>query len=280
MNLTDYKVTSVSRAFEQVSKHAKNLGVSVLESEIVGLVPLDALTETAVSYLKLTNFHSNQIIENRLFNLAESLPEKKEDLKENSPDYPAMTLKAFTESVSSREPTPGGGTVAAVTGSLAAALLIMVCRLTKGKKGYEGVQHRIAQIETMAQESKVQLLNLANRDSEAYSRVSRALGLPKSIETEKAFRKESLNIALQEATRVPAQTMLESVRVLKLANELLQIGNKNARSDAETSVELARASARSAWSNVKLNLESLAENHDFADQVQSELRLAIQELER
>lgn len=281
MNLTDYKVSSISLAFDQVSKHAAELGVQVLESEIVGLVPLDALTKAATSYLKLSTFNTNQIIENRLFNLANNNPETDlVETQQTDEDFSRMSLADFALSVSSKEPTPGGGTVAAYTGVLAASLVVMVCALTLGKRGYESAFGRAAEIQQEAEESKRKLQDLVNRDSAAYSKVSKALALPKGTDSERAERKTMIDVATKEATDVPAETMTECVKVLKLAQEILLIGNRNAKSDAETAMELARASAKGAWSNVRINLDALSSDVNYVETITAKLQPVINEIYR
>jgi glutamate formiminotransferase/formiminotetrahydrofolate cyclodeaminase len=281
MNLTDYKISSIKTAFDAVSKHASELGVSVLESEIVGLVPLDALLETATSYLKLSTFNPNQVIENRLFTIASSVTESPRQAQTQSlPDFSKMTLVDFADSVASKEPTPGGGTVSAYVGVLAASLVIMVCRLTIGKKGYESSFDRANEILTLAEKSKVKLQELANEDSLAYSNVSKALALPKSTDLERYERKKMIDAALKDATEVPAETMLECINVSEFAAEIWHIGNKNASSDADTAAELARAAARGAWSNVKINLDALSSDVQFAQSMKSRLLNAAEKLKQ
>lgn len=279
MNLTDYKVSSVLRAFEEVSKRATELGVQVLESEIVGLVPIDPLVEAAVSRLKLANFSPNQIIENRVINVTSSETEK--NPKESTPklqDFMKLTLEQFASSVASKDPIPGGGTVSAYTGALAASLVAMVCRLTLGKKSYEMSFDRINQVLTEAEQIRGDLLELANKDSVAYLGVSNALALPKMTEQEKKNRKDSLNHALKEATQVPLETMRKCLSVQKLAQEIVEIGNKNAKSDAETALELSKAAAKGAWSNVKINLESLLSDSEYVEEIKAQVEPMLVEL--
>jgi glutamate formiminotransferase/formiminotetrahydrofolate cyclodeaminase len=279
MNLTDYKVTSMKRAFDEVSKHALELGIPVVESEVVGLVPMDALVDTATKYLKLTKFNASQIIENRLFDIAGKDSRSANFLGEMQAtnDFSTMTLADFATAVSSKTPTPGGGTVAAYVGELAASLVIMVCKLTVGKKGYESSLGRLNEILAIAEKSKEKLHELANQDSLAYSKVSKALALPKNTDDERNRRQEALERALKEATEVPANTLYECARIFNLAIEVEKIGNKNAISDAQTAVELARASGMSAWSNVKVNLESLSQDTYFKQMINARVQPCIEQ---
>ena len=265
MNLTDYRVTSMAKAFEEIEKQCREFGVAVIESELVGLAPMAALSDAAVSYLKLANFNPNQIIENRLFSLAGELAETTQN------DFSKMSVEQFMTLVSSKQPTPGGGTVSAIAGALSASLVVMVCNLTLGKKGYESNQDKLKVILDEAVSAKETLAKLAERDSSAFEKVSKAYALPKNSEEQRQRRKVAIGLALKEASVVPANTMRESFKVFKLAMQLVESGNRNAMSDIETAVELARAATKGAWSNVALNLESLKEEPDFSISLRSEL---------
>ncbi len=266
MNLTDYKKSSIYKAFELVSLLAKRYGVEVAQSEIVGLVPMDALIDVSKYFLKLDNFSENQIIENRIYGfLSQSDSQINHDDEQG--DFSDMTLSEFASCVSSSEPIPGGGSVSAYVGALAASLAAMVCRLTIGKKGYEQVQERIKSILSSLIEYSKQLQELVNEDANAYMLVMQASKLAKQNEEEREQRSEKLKGALKRATEVPVSTLKLSSKVLKLAEEILQIGNRNARSDVETAIELSKAAIRSAWSNVKLNLESLADETEYVNKI-------------
>ena len=252
MNLTDYNLTSVHTAFETVSRLALESGIKVAESEIVGLVPLEALVLAFRHYLKMPNFRTDQVIESKLFEVVAETSTIK-----GGADFLGLPLSDFVGTVSSENPVPGGGSVSAYAGALAAALVAMVCRLTLEKRGYEQVQRRIEEILALSLGYQSKLLNLVNRDAEAYTLVSSAMRLPRTSDAEKEERKKRLQEALKEATEVPSITLEHSSKVFDLAKEVVSIGNKNARSDAETALELSRAAVRGAWSNIKLNLESM-----------------------
>jgi glutamate formiminotransferase/formiminotetrahydrofolate cyclodeaminase len=256
MNLTDYTVTSILKAYDAVSKISKELNVPIVESEIVGLVPLAAISEAGSERLRLVNFSPGQIIENKLLDVA---MRKADDER----DFSKFSLEEFVSKMSSKDPTPGGGTASAYAGALASSLVAMVCRLTIGKKGYESVDSRMTLVLKEAEECTTKLMDLGNKDSQAYDRVSKALGLPKDSEYEKSSRRVEMKEALKEATEVPSETMLTSFHVFELAKEVLKFGNTNASSDAETAVELSRAAVRGAWSNVRINLETLKDEPEF-----------------
>ena len=247
MNLTDYTRTSMHTAFDAISAHAREFGISVVDSEIVGLVPQEALDQAAVHSLMLRNFSNDQIIENRIVSVITSPKDS----------FASLSLSEFSASIASKDPVPGGGSAAAYAGVLAASLVMMVCRSTFGKKNYEVSRTAIEKILSEAEPLKEKLLSLVDKDAAAYSLVANALKLPKESEEQKRERHKKLDESLRIATEVPAETLLASNKVYELAKEVSEIGNKNAISDAEAAIELAKASVLSAWSNVKLNLDSL-----------------------
>ena len=276
MNLTDYRTTSILKAFEKVSDCARDHNIAVVESEIVGLVPLEALTDGAQAHLKLSNFAPNQIIENGLIDM---LTKGTDNSQKNGVDFSKLSLGEFAARIASKKPTPGGGTAAAYAGVLSASLLVMVCKLTIGKKGYEFQQSRILQILRESEDCASQLMELGNKDSKAYSRVAGARALPKTTVEEKMRRSAELKIALKEATAVPSETIFTSLKVFRLAREALDIANRNARSDSETAMELARSAIKGAWSNVKINLESLEDEPQFVVSTKGRLEPILSEID-
>jgi glutamate formiminotransferase/formiminotetrahydrofolate cyclodeaminase len=271
MNLTNYNVTSILKAFDKVSERAQELGVPVVESEIVGLIPLAALAEGATDRLKIENFSSSQIIENRLLDVV------MEDSNRNE-DFSKLTIREFADKVASKEPTPGGGTVSAYAGVLASSLVTMVCKLTIGKKGYESQFVRMQEILKENEECTSRLMDLANQDSSAYSKVSKAIGMPKNTEDEKSKRRSEIKKALKEATIVPSETMITCMKVLSFAKDVRQNGNRSATSDSETAIELARAAAKGSWSNVKNNLGGLTDEPEFIRRVSEKLEPLLSEI--
>ena len=168
INLTNYEGTSIFRAFEMVCREAQRFGVSVASSEIVGLVPQKALDACGEYYLRLENFAAKQILENRLSAVLPGAEEK--------------TLNHFLSRVAAAEAVPGGGSVAALAGSLAAALGEMVAGLTSGKKKFASLQHRMEALHAILSGARSVLLELVEEDASAYQGVIRALKLPKDTE--------------------------------------------------------------------------------------------------
>jgi len=162
-------------------------------------------------------------------------------------------IKEFLEELSSDSPTPGGGAVAALVGSLAASLVEMVASLTIGKKGCEKVNEKMKRVRKQAINLKQKLLLLSDKDVKVFNQVMRVYRLAK----EEKGRKIKIQNALKKATEIPLETAVLSNEVLKLAREVTKKGNKNARSDAKSAEFLAKAAIGSALENVKINLDSI-----------------------
>ncbi len=253
MNLTHYEATPVFRVFEMVTREAQRYGVSVVSSEIVGLVPQRALDACADFYLRLENFGANQILENRL---NDALPQE-------------PSLSEFVDSVAAPEAVPGGGSVAAHTASLAAALGEMVAGLTEGKKKYQEVEEQVRDLHRQLGEARGTLMRLVQEDSDAYKGVMAALKLPKETVEDKAARGEALESATRVATEVPLRTARLACEALSRLAVLAEIGNRNAQSDAATAAQLAFAALKGAQYNVLINIPGLR-NRAFAESCRSE----------
>jgi len=165
------------------------------------------------------------------------------------------TLEGWIDSLAAGEPTPGGGSAAALAGTLAAALVAMVARLTIGRKAYAAVEKRAQDILVQAEALRGELRRLVDEDAAVYGAVSRAYKIPKNDPQ----RTRAVDDALLAAARVPAEVAKRASRVLELAEELQKIGNKNARSDAEVADGLAVAAIAGAEENVRANLGAMSD---------------------
>lgn len=165
-----------------------------------------------------------------------------------------QTLKQFQKELGSKNPTPGGGVVAALSGAFSASLVEMVCNLTIGKEKYEKSQKDIIKIRKDVIEYKEKLTKLAEDDKSAYDKVMKAYLIDKNS----AVRKEQIKKALKYAIEVPLEVRKISQELEKLAYKISKIGNKNALSDAKTAIYLAHASGKSALENIKINKISLS----------------------
>jgi glutamate formiminotransferase / formiminotetrahydrofolate cyclodeaminase len=241
MNMTDYHKSQLFKAYEMVKLFADRYGVPVVGSEIVGLAPMDALVDSAEFYLRLENFNRDQILEKRLFAPSPS-------------GLTDMSLTTFSEEVASKKATPGGGSVAAYMGAMAAGLLCMVSRITLGKKDVPKEAERLEHAVKTGEDLRAKLLKLVVDDADSFNAVMKAFKIPKE---EQETRRKAIQEMTMKAAEVPLSTLDCSVQVLRLAQEVATHGVKSALSDVSTSRAAARAASEGAASNVLVNLGSL-----------------------
>ena len=247
MNLVNTEATPIHRVLALVRSEAGRHGAVISGCEVVGLIPEAALLDAAEHALQLESFRRDQVLELRL---------RRPPLSEGSP------IGSFLDQIAAGSPTPGGGTVAAFAGALAACLATMVANLTIGRKKYQAAGPAMLEVKCAAENLRKKLLGLGRRDSEAFEAVLRARRMPSSTGPETAARDCSLAAAELEAARVPLATAEACVEVLGLAERGARVGNPNAASDAGTAGLLAEAAARSALLNVQINLKSLPDGAD------------------
>ena len=171
----------------------------------------------------------------------------------------------FLDELASNAPAPGGGSVAALSGALGAALISMVCNLTVGKKGYEDVQDDINDLLAQSEALRKELADLLEADVAAYTGYSVAAKMPRATDEEKAERAQAMQAALKVATDVPLRIAEAAVKVMDLCMPAAEKGNKWAVSDAGVAVLMAEASLRSAALNVLINLGSLKDQEFVAE---------------
>lgn len=246
MNLTNFRQTPIARVVEMVRREAERYGVSIRNSELVGLVPQEALIDAAVWYTQLDRFEPEQILEHRLQNaLAQAA----------SPDDPAEA--SFISELAKGTPTPGGGSASAHAGAAAAALVAMVARLTVGKKKYAGVETRMWEISEQADHLRAALTRAVKNDSAAFEAFITAVRLPKETAEQQDTRAAAMQDATLQTIRVPLSVSKMAVDVLGLAVEVACSGNLNAISDAASGAALARAALTGSGLNVRINCPNL-----------------------
>ena len=241
MNLVDTEKTPLFRAFEMVKLEAAAQGVNTTWSEIVGLVPERALLEAAARHVQLRNFSTDMVLERRVREAVQG----------------GQSLSGFVSGVASSAPVPGGGSVAAHVGALAAALVQMVAGLTAGKKKYAAVDAEMRSLALDAAGLVTQLSALVSRDAAAFAEVAAAYKLPNEPAEAAARRKEAVTKALLGAAQVPLETARACARAAELAIAVATKGNTNAASDAGVAALLAEAGCRGAALNVRINVASL-----------------------
>jgi len=243
MNLVDTEKTPLFRAFDMVKMEAAAQGVAATWSEIVGLVPERALFETAARHVQLRNFSPELVLERRVREAVQG----------------GQSLSGFVAAVASSAPTPGGGSVAAHVGALAAALTQMVAGLTAGKKKYAAVDAEMREVSLRAAALVNELSALVARDAAAFSEVSAAYKLPADTADATARKEKVVTKALLAAAEVPLDTARACARVAELAVTVATKGNTNAASDAGVAALLADAGCRGAVLNVRINVASLSD---------------------
>ncbi len=174
--------------------------------------------------------------------------------------YVDQPMRYFLDKLASKSPEPGGGSVAALTGALGAALVSMVSNLTLGKEKYKDVQPRIEALLKESEKLRAEMQDLIQKDTEVYGALSDVYKMPKNTDAEKAARTAKMQEALKNACQVPLEIGLRSLEIAKLAQRAADIGNVAAVSDAGVAVLLAQACCRSAALNVKINVNSIKDD--------------------
>jgi glutamate formiminotransferase/formiminotetrahydrofolate cyclodeaminase len=236
MNLLDIDITPPAAVFGAIKALAEKRDVGIAKSEIVGLIPERAILAAASAALQLPD-PADHLLETKI-RQAEG-----------------QTLDGWLDELAGGAPTPGGGSAAALAGSLAAALVAMVARLTIGKKAYAPVDARAREILAEAERLRAELRRLVDDDAAAYGGVSAAYKIPK----DDPRRVSAVDDALLAAARPPADVAKGAERVLRLAKEIEEIGNKNAVSDARVAGMLARTAIDGAGENVKVNVAAMSD---------------------
>jgi len=238
MNLTDYTRTAIARVVEFIRREAERYGTGIHHCELIGLIPQTALIDAAQWYLQLDQFEHDQILETRLYQAGGANDTGSED---------------FLAALASGAPTPGGGSAAAYSGAMAAALVGMVARLTIGKKKYHEVEERMQKLVSLADGVRAQLTDAVAKDAAAFDAVMTAFRLPKSTPEEKAARETAIQAATRAAAEAPLRAAGLAVDVMEWAAEAAEFGNANAITDASSAAAMGRASLIASGLNVRIN---------------------------
>lgn len=241
MNLVDTELTPLYRAYDMVKMEAEARGVSPTRSELVGLVPERVLFETAARHIQLPDFSTDMVLEHQVREAADG-----------------ETLDDFAASVAASSPVPGGGSVAALAGQLAAALAQMVAGLTVGRKKYADAEGEMQEIAHVGRALSDRLGALVREDADAYGLVSAAYKMPKDDELA-ADRETAIQAALRKAAEVPLETARACSDVARLAATCAAKGNVNTLSDSGVAALLAEAACRGAAYNVWINVASMSD---------------------
>jgi glutamate formiminotransferase/formiminotetrahydrofolate cyclodeaminase len=248
MNLTNFQKTPLARVVELIRREAARYGTSIDHSELVGLIPQQALEDAAVWHLQLDEFEPEQVIEKRIY------ASTQEEMVEGDATQSEVPVdRAFLTALASAKPTPGGGSASAYAAGMAAALVSMVARLTVGKQKYASVEEPMRQIDRRSIELQDELASAAVEDAAAFNEVMAALRLGKNTPQEKQLRAEQIQAATLQAAKVPLEVAEKAIEILKFTLELVAHGNLNAISDAGSAAALAYAALNGAALNVRVN---------------------------
>jgi len=243
MNLTNFRETPVALVVDEIRREAERHGVKIHHSELIGLIPQEALVAAAAASLQLDGFQPDQILESRLYSAQPS----------NSQPV------SFLDNLAAATPTPGGGAAAAYSGAMAAALVAMVARLTVGKKKYAPVEAQMNEILNQAERLRHDLSAAVEEDSTAFENVMKAFKLPKNTPRQEKTRAEAIEEATLLAAQVPLLVAQKAVTVMALAERCVALGNLNAISDGASAASLAHAALTAAGYNIRINVANLAD---------------------
>lgn len=269
MNLDNYKITPLHVVFEEIKKDAAALKVGIAGSEIVGLVPLEAIIMAADYFIEKENLFvidakaKVRLAVDRL-GLSSVHPFKPEEkiieyMIDRDTDGPLikMTVREFVEEVGARSSAPGGGSVSALIGSLGAALGVMVGWLTYGRRKYEHLDDRMRTVIPPLVNIQEELLKAIDRDTDAFNDYMEALGLPKKTAEERELRAQAMQEGLKKATLVPLHTMELIDGAWDPIMEVARLGQYSSRSDVEVGAKALEAGAFGSYRNVMINLADI-----------------------
>ncbi len=279
INLTDYHVTSMHDVLEASRKLAAERGLIVTGSEIVGMVPFQALLQTGKFYLKQQNRSTGIPVKDILntavqslglndvseFNIAErvlGLP------KNNSNDLIEKKLSDFVDEVSRESPAPGGGSIAALAGSLGAALNSMVSNLTSFKRGSENVDEILNECANKCQMIKDDLLKAVDADTQAFNDYMEARRLPHKTKEEKQIRNDAMLEGLKKAVKVPLKTAQNSFKIIEISLTVAKNGNPNSITDVGVGAQMAYSGVLGGIYNVLINLKDIKDDA-FCEEISS-----------
>jgi glutamate formiminotransferase len=260
INLTDFEQTPMHRVYEMVKREAERYGAAPVGSEIVGLIPKKAIEMAADFFLQLENFSPAQVFENKLADaLSGAPPEAHKDGKL------ANLARPFLEAVAAPTATPGGGSVSALAGALAASLGQMVAGLSRKKKSQAAYADRLSGELDSLRRVTDELAEAIDRDAASYDAVMAAFKLPQGNAEEVQKRESSIQAATKRASDVPLAVAEHTVALFERLGQLDAIAAASMRSDLEVARYMAAAGARGALANVEINLDGIADNAYVAE---------------
>lgn len=289
MNLTNIAITPLHIAFDEVCRKAESRGIRVTGSELVGLIPLQSLTEAGKYFLRKQK-RSSGVSEKELIRIAiismgldELSPFKPEErvieyLLKNPEDEELvhLSLSDFADETASESPAPGGGSVSAYLGALGAGLAAMVANLSALKKEWE----EFGGFAEKAIEYKSELISLVDADTRAFEGIMQARTLPKTTETDKEYRSKVIQQATVHAIEVPFRVMKIALASMDVIEEMARKGNPNSKSDAGVAALCARSAVLGAYLNVCINAEGSEEDRNISSMLNEGKKMQSSAIEK
>ena len=278
MNLTNINITPVHIAFDEVCNKANARGIRVTGSELVGLIPLQAMLDAGKYFLRKQK-RSVGVSEKELIKIAvksmgldELAPFKPEEriieyMLRNAADSKlvSMTLSDFADETASESPAPGGGSISAYIGSLGASLAVMVANLSSHKRGWDERWEEFSNQAEKGEQYKNELLRLVDADTKAFNKIMEAMALPKATAEEKAARAAAVNEATKFAIEIPFKVMQAAYESMEVIKAMAETGNPNSVSDAGVAALCARSAVMGAFMNVRINAAGYADKNFVND---------------
>jgi glutamate formiminotransferase/formiminotetrahydrofolate cyclodeaminase len=276
MHLPNIQLTPVHIAFDEVCRSAAERGLRVTGSELVGLIPLQAMLD-AGKYFFQKQQRSIGVSEKELIRMAVLSM----GLDELAPFHPEeriieyllrdkaesrlvqMSLADFADETASESPAPGGGSISAYVGALGASLGTMVANLSSHKKGWDARWSEFGDWATKGQQAKDELLKWVDADTRAFDQIMQAFALPQATPAESAARSSAIQAATKEAMAVPLRVMQSAYASMELIRAMAETGNPNSVSDAGVGALCARTAVMGAYMNVRINAAG-CEDREFA----------------
>jgi len=255
MNLTDFEQTPMHRVFELVRSEAARYGCHIVGSEIVGLIPKKAIELASEHFLQLEGFSPAQVLENRLAAALSGAPLA----AQTSTGKLARLAQPLLDAVAAPSPTPGGGSVAALAGALAASLGEMVAGLSRKKKSLAANVDALGEAVTELRAAGARLASAIDRDANSYDAIIAASKLPKDTSEEQAHRESAVQAATRGAAEVPLEVAEAALALYERLVQLESITATSMISDLRVARAMALASARGALENVAINLVSITD---------------------
>ncbi|MBS1517165.1 MAG: glutamate formimidoyltransferase [Bacteroidetes bacterium] len=291
MNLDNYLITPPHIAFEECAKDARELNLAVCGSELVGLIPLEAMMMAAEYYINKENLfilderQKIRLVIDRLglSSISEFDPDKRiiEYMIEEKADEPlaSLTVRSFVELVGARTSAPGGGSVSALIASLGAALGAMVGWMSYGNKKFEHLDSTMRKLIPPLHNKMNELIPLIDADTNAFNDYMIAMKMPKKTDSDKKIRKEKMQEGLKKAITVPLSVMRISDSCWEWMIKMAKHGNISSKSDLEVGAKSLETGIWGAFKNVEINLPGI-DDESFKKEILSEAHTILNNSKR